>query len=625
MKCAVNMETAIRWIEKNCRVQDATGPGTVPAILTKIQKRILRDSPALSMKRDTSITWKPRQIGSSTAILCLLLYLMIDFPGIAIAWLSKSEEDQKKFRRKWDIIVNSVQNSLGGQFPGIKRDNEESFQLANGSTVVWTFSGDSKPKAESAGRGDTFHLLIATELAFFSNAKVTMDSICPALERAGLPIFIDSTPNEMEGDGEVYYEYAMHAYDGTPGFTLVSVYWWEEDSYRIVQTEEKRAETRRTYTEEEKELVSAFGLCEDQIAWRRNKIAFHKEQFRQIYPENFLDSFSSGSAMIFKPEIIREIAHRVRMGKLKPPMGKDEIKYACKAAGVELYGEDDILLTSRWGEKHIGDGFFRVWRVPSGQVFGGADCSQGTPGGHEDWQSTIWTTEQADICAFLYTKFRCVEVYADAVIRACMLLNSYLTIENEKYGAVLHSIVSRPQDEKYLRSIGLGNALEVPYHKLVSEDGTGLRAMNARTRPIIVKNFISFLNEGFTEVNDEILFSEMCTLVNNKGRIEHRNKCHDDALFSLGHSIETRNMIMLSPGSDADKAKSFLAVSGSSANAFQFDRARAGSRRETGWSGNQPRREDNQTPYSGVKAGGAVEKRSIAAKIGSFLRSAKRP
>ena len=143
-----------------------------------------------------------------------------------------------------------------------------------------------------------------SECAFWNNAADHAKGIMQAVPNApGTEIILESTAN---GVGNYFHQQWLAAEAGLSDFIAIFIPWFWQDEYRVT------AEDNFTLTTSEEELQKAYLLSNEQIAWRRAKIAElavngqdGEKAFRQEYPctphEAFIltgeDSFISTDAV----------------------------------------------------------------------------------------------------------------------------------------------------------------------------------------------------------------------------------------------------------------------------------------------------------------------------------------
>lgn len=136
-----------------------------------------------------------------------------------------------------------------------------------------------------------------SEVAFSENVDGIVTGLLQTVPDApGTEIFLESTAN---GEGNFFHTACMQALRGESQYELVFIPWHWQPEYRAATT------TEFDLTDEEVELQEMYELDDEQIQWRRNKIASFKaagygpQKFKQEYPFTIEEAFqSSGSRLI---------------------------------------------------------------------------------------------------------------------------------------------------------------------------------------------------------------------------------------------------------------------------------------------------------------------------------------
>ena len=150
---------------------------------------------------------------------------------------------------------------------------------------------------DSVGRGETLTQVHASELAFWP--KSTAQDIWTGLTQAvpntpGTSIFVESTANGITG---VFYDLWQGAVAGENGFVPVFIPWFADPTYR------ETAPANFELTPEEEGLVEAYGLDNDQLQFRRMKIAQNGlDGFNVEYPDRPESAFLNTGRPVFNPE-----------------------------------------------------------------------------------------------------------------------------------------------------------------------------------------------------------------------------------------------------------------------------------------------------------------------------------
>lgn len=149
------------------------------------------------------------------------------------------------------------------------------------------------------GRSSTLQLFHGSEVAFWPNAESHAAGVLQAVPDApGTEVILESTAN---GIGNFFHQKWRDAENGEGDFIAIFVPWYWQAEYR------RELPEGFVMTDEEREYATLYGLDDEQIAWRRNKIADLKDAalFKQEYPATAAEAFQmSGHDSFIKPEVV---------------------------------------------------------------------------------------------------------------------------------------------------------------------------------------------------------------------------------------------------------------------------------------------------------------------------------
>jgi hypothetical protein len=154
---------------------------------------------------------------------------------------------------------------------------------------------------EYVASGDTLNAIEITELAKWQGGEVEvsdqMMSLFGAVPESPLSIIvIESTANMSDRSGEFERRYKA-ASKGANEFVPVFIPWFWEPLYRL------KGKELTEFDEDEKSLIEQHELDDDQLRWRRGKIATSYNgdvnRFRQEYPSTSEEAFQLARGRIF--------------------------------------------------------------------------------------------------------------------------------------------------------------------------------------------------------------------------------------------------------------------------------------------------------------------------------------
>lgn len=152
--------------------------------------------------------------------------------------------------------------------------------------------------AKAVGRSQTVQLFHGSEVAFWPNAQTHFAGVVQAIpDLPGTEIILESTANGLGGE---FHERWQQAEAGIGDYLAIFIPWYWQDEYR-------RPADGWYPSEEEDEYARAYDLDDEQMAWRRNKIAELKDPmlFMQEYPATASEAFQmSGHDSYIPPALV---------------------------------------------------------------------------------------------------------------------------------------------------------------------------------------------------------------------------------------------------------------------------------------------------------------------------------
>lgn len=179
--------------------------------------------------------------------------------------------------------------------PALLTDNNRRMEFENNSRYTVGTAGSG-----SIGRGDTNQLLHWSEVAFCDNT----DEILTGLDETVADVDSTEKLNEStaNGVGNYFHKGVLEAVEGKGLYEVVFIPWYWQDEYRARISDEERKNW--DLSEEESILKELYDLDDEQIKWRRNKIAKLKSTrlFKQEYPFTIQEAFQASGANFIDSE-----------------------------------------------------------------------------------------------------------------------------------------------------------------------------------------------------------------------------------------------------------------------------------------------------------------------------------
>ena len=268
----------------------STAPLSLNKAQSYIHKRLEEQRAATGKVR--ALVLKGRQQGCSTYVGGRFYHRVTHTRGLRVFILTHEDEATKNL---FEVVERYHENCPEMVRPstGAANAKELSFDRLDSGYKVGTAG------TKGVGRSSTIQLFHGSEVAFWPNADTHAAGVLQAVpEEPGTEVILESTAN---GLGNFFHQKWRDAELGLSDFIAIFVPWFWQEEYR------RDPGPNFLMTEEEREYAEAYGLDEDQIAWRRNKIIELKDPvlFKQEYPANAAEAFQlSGHDSYIQPELV---------------------------------------------------------------------------------------------------------------------------------------------------------------------------------------------------------------------------------------------------------------------------------------------------------------------------------
>ena len=369
---------------------------------------------------------------------------------------------------------------------------ELTFDVLDSSFVVATAGG------ESIGRGETLTHVHASELAFWqkSTALENWNGMTQAVpNKPGTAVFVESTANGVSG---IFYDLWKGAVEGTNGYVPVFIPWFTDPEYR------EPVPANFTRTPEEKGLCEKYDLDDEQLMFRRRKIAQNGiDLYRQEYPSEPSEAFLTTGRPVFNPEALHE-----RLEVCEEPKKR-----------LALEGED-------WLENVRGE--LTLYRTldPGEKYTIGADVAMGVRGG--DYSvAQVLDSKKRQVATYRARVHP--DYFATVLYKLGEFFNfAFIIVENNSHGILTCTRLGK--DMAYPNFY-----TEIQVDKLTEKETLKLGfTTTSKTKPLIIDELRACAREGELELNDKTTIREMLTyIVTPTGGMEAEAGCFDDCVMSL--------------------------------------------------------------------------------------------
>ncbi len=238
-----------------------------------------------------AVILKGRQQGCSTYVAARFYHQIIQRKGSKCFILTHRKDATSNL---YKLVQRYHENApdLIKPSTGISNATELYFDSLDSGYGIGTAGGGT------VGRSDTIQLLHGSEVAFWENADEISTGIMQTIsDSKDTEIILESTAN---GIGNLFHKMATNAMHDLNNYQLIFIPWFWQDEYRAEISKDFKL------TDEELKYKEEYKLDDEQIAWRRNKIANFTSgewQFKQEYPANAIEAFqTSNEDSLIQPE-----------------------------------------------------------------------------------------------------------------------------------------------------------------------------------------------------------------------------------------------------------------------------------------------------------------------------------
>lgn len=382
-------------------------------------------------------------------------------------------------------------------------------------------------------RSGTVQKLHITEIAYIKDYQELK-----AGSKQAVPI-TGTISEETTGNGlnEWYDDYMASKANKNPGEMDYRAYfypWVMNPEYTLPGTLEEKIPTELEIIRIAKETYG-IDVTDGQLMWRRWKMNDLKQEqigvglsgaqlFKQEYPLTVAEAFQSGAGNVFDIEKIEAI---IPPDPLTEDQGREWLAqtYPNNAAIVEQF-----VALVKLGVK--------FWHLPEpGKSYvTGCDPSDGEGSDNSSidvWDEDVPVDQKIRQCAQYYGKMRPDELAELNKMVAEFYSRAFVGVENNMLTTIL--FLSKIYDYYYFETRQDEKTL-----KRTKKLGWNT---NAKTRDIMIDEFMIYFDEDNLEINSTITLSEMRTFVKkDTGKREHANGKHDDALFGAFIAIQMRKL-----------------------------------------------------------------------------------
>ena len=378
---------------------------------------------------------------------------------------------------------------------------------------------------EGIGRSSTLTAVHLSEFAWWPNPKLdTLIGLLQAVpDRPGTMVIIESTANGYEEFKKQWDKAVAAQAEGREGFIPIFFAWFEMDEYR------REVPPGFTRTPEEEELAATFGLCDEQLAWRRwcieNNCGGDLNKFHQEYPATPDEAFiATGACAFHKPTLV---------------LRRKQVMDTRWERGSFRTEKDDAgrILSYRWEPDSRGPIRIRVKpekNVP--YVLGGDTAGTGS----DFFAAHVLDNRTGDQVAVLHHQFG-ERMFAEQMYCLGLYYNTALIGVETNYSTFPQELLTWMEYPKlYVRQ-----RVDTYTGKLI--DAFGFET-TTKTRPLIIDGLKDVAKQAIETIHDYDTLGEMLTFVyDEQWKPQAEEGEHDDLVLSLAiaHYIRSQQSVTM--------------------------------------------------------------------------------
>ena len=355
--------------------------------------------------------------------------------------------------------------------------------------------------APEAGRGTTPTIAHLSEVAFWVHDEKILAGLFQGISEApGTEVIIESTANGAKGE---FYRLWKGAVAGENDYLPLFLPWYITPEYR------REAPEGFERSSEEELLVEDYGLDNDQLYWRRLKIAEGGElKFRQEYPASPDEAFITAGSSVFNAE---------KTAKLEAVEPEKKMNFDYESCTWD---------TSSEGKLHIWD--YPDW---NDNYVVAADVALGVG---QDYSTAVVLDTERRVIALFRDNYLDPSKFGDLLFYLGRYYNNaLLTVESNSMGV---ATLSRLTQMNYVNLYK-----QTKISTISKEEGTvvGFRTTQV-TKPHIIGNLKNAIENDDILIPSKIMIQEIKDYIaTESGKTQAAPGCHDDTVMATAIALET--------------------------------------------------------------------------------------
>ena len=403
----------------------------------------------------------------------------------------------------FNMSKNLIKNMQGELSPEERRSNAKEIIInspaMDSADAVASYRLYTAGSPE-AGRGTTPTILHASEVAFWQHDEKILSGLFQGISQAaGTEVILESTANGAQGE---FYRLWRGAVAGENEYLPIFLPWFLTPEYRRSAPEGMELDI------EEEKLKEKYDLDDDQLYWRRLKVAEGgKLKFQQEYPASADEAFIVSGSNVFNVERLDALVP-------KPHVRRSEWDAASK-----------MLDEHREGNLYMYD--YPDWDSP---YVIGADVSLGVG---QDYSAAVVMNTKYEVVAHYRNNRIDPSQWGELLFYLGRYYNNaFLAVESNSMGiATLQKLDSMEYVNLY-RQTKVANVSNEEGERL------GFRTTSA-TKPAIIGNLKNLIENEAIMIPSAQMIQEMKDYIaTDTGKTEAAPGCHDDSVIALAICAE---------------------------------------------------------------------------------------
>jgi hypothetical protein len=391
---------------------------------------------------------------------------------------------------------NTIYNMSDTFRPVLKKSNAKEIMFEHNDSGYRLYTAG----APEAGRGTTPTIAHLSEVAFWGHDEKILAGLFQGISQAeGTEVILESTAN---GVGNSFHRLWQGAVKGENEYIAIFVPWYLMSEYR------RKAPEGFEKTTDEEVLVTRYNLDDDQLYWRRLKIAEGGEdKFRQEYPATPEEAFIVSGSNVFNIEKLSKLVPQ-------PILAKREFNF-----------ESSMM-------EDLRDGSIEIFKYPTFEdAFAiGADVSLGVG---KDYSTAVVINANREVCAVYRSNTIDPSQFGDLLFYLGRYYNNaLLAVESNSMGiATLNRLTQMGYVNMYYQT---------KMANVSKEEGTriGWRTTSA-SKPAIIGFLKNAIEQEDIWIPSRVIIGELMNYVaDDSGKTNAIVGQNDDTVIALAIALE---------------------------------------------------------------------------------------